>query len=61
MEDQNGSRDRGYYAQRAAEEFERAQAATDSEAAEAHRKLQRAYLERASVGERPMPVHDEIG
>lgn len=61
MQEQNGSRDRGYYAQRAAEEFERAQSATDSEAAEAHRKLQKAYLERASVGERPTAVSDEIG
>lgn len=61
MDEQSGSRDRAYYAQRAAEEFERAQQATDSEAAEAHRKLQRAYLERASVGERPMPMADEIG
>ena len=61
MGEHNGSRDRAYYAQRAAEEFERAQEATDVEAAEAHRKLQRAYLERASVGERQMPQHDEIG
>lgn len=61
MEDRNGSRDRAYYAQRAAEEFERAQAATDEEAAAAHRKLQRAYLERASVGERQVAQSDEIG
>ena len=44
--------DRIYFAQRAAEEEEQAQAATDAEAAKAHRKLQRAYLERASVGDR---------
>jgi hypothetical protein len=61
MEEQNGSRDRAYFAQRAAEEFERAQAATDEDAAAAHRKLQRAYLERASVGERNFPLPDEIG
>ena len=61
MADQDGSRDRAYYAQRAAEEFERAEEATDLEAAEAHRKLQKAYLERASVGERQMPLADEIG
>ena len=53
MEEQNGSKDRVYYAQRAAEELELAQSATDEDAAAAHRKLQRAYLERASVGERP--------
>lgn len=61
MDEQNGSRDRAYYAQRAAEELELAQSASDQEAAAAHRKLQRAYLERASVGERQMPVSDEIG
>ena len=48
--------DRLYYAQRAAEELELALAATDTDAAAAHRKLQRAYLERASVGDRPVPV-----
>ena len=45
--------DRIYFARRAAEEQELSLAAGDPEAAEAHRKLQRAYLERASVGERP--------
>ena len=53
--------DRIYFAQRAAEEQERAQAASDGEAAAAHRKLQRAYLERASVGERPAPERDVVG
>lgn len=43
--------DRAYFAQRAAEEQELADAAK-GDAAAAHRKLQRAYLERASVGER---------
>ena len=47
------TQDRIYFAQRAAEEQELASAAADPEVAEAHRKLQRAYLERASVGERP--------
>lgn len=47
------TRDRIYFAQRAAEEQELAAAAADPEVAEAHRKLQRAYLERASVGDRP--------
>lgn len=61
MDHQDATRDRAYYAQRAAEEFERAQSATDGEAAAAHLKLQRAYLERASVGDRQMPVADEIG
>lgn len=53
--------DRAYYAQRAAEEHELAIAATDSEAAEAHRKLQRAYLERASVGARSGAQPEQIG
>jgi hypothetical protein len=44
--------DRIYFARRAAEEQERAIAASDPNVAEAHRKMQRAYLERASVGER---------
>ena len=47
------SRDRIYFAQRAAEEQELASNAADPEVAEAHRKMQRAYLERASVGDRP--------
>jgi hypothetical protein len=59
--DDNGSKDRAYFAQRAAEELDLAQSATDQDAAEAHRKLQRAYLERASVGERDMPRSEEIG
>jgi hypothetical protein len=47
--------DRIYFAQRAAEEQELAQDASNPNVAEAHRKLQRAYLERASVGDRPAP------
>ena len=50
-----GTKDRIYFARRAAEEQERASAASDPEAAKAHRQLQRAYLERASVGEREAP------
>jgi hypothetical protein len=61
MEEQNLSKDRAYYAQRAAEELELASSATDEGAAEAHRKLQRAYLERASIGEREIPQSEEIG
>jgi hypothetical protein len=53
--------DRIYFARRAAEEEELATAASDPEVAEAHRKMQRAYLERASVGARPEPVSDPIG
>jgi hypothetical protein len=44
--------DRIYFASRAAEEQELAEAASDPEVAQSHRKMQRAYLERASVGER---------
>jgi hypothetical protein len=47
------SQDRIYFARRAAEEQELAANAGDPEVAEAHRKMQRAYLERASVGDRP--------
>ena len=47
------SEDRIYFAQRAAEEQELALNAADPGVAEAHRKLQRAYVERASVGDRP--------
>lgn len=61
MQDEPPHQDRAYYAQRAAEELELAEAATDDEAAAAHRKLQRAYLERASVGERNFPLPEEIG
>ena len=54
-------KDRVYYARRAAEEEELAQTAADNGAAEAHRQLQRAYLERASVGDRPIFTSDVIG
>ena len=47
------AQDRIYFARRAAEEQELAKGAASPEVAEAHRKLQRAYLERASTGERP--------
>jgi hypothetical protein len=53
--------DRIYFARRAAEEQELATDASDPEVAEAHRKLQRVYLERASVGDRPGERHDPIG
>jgi hypothetical protein len=44
--------DRVYFAQRAAEEQELAQSASDPQSAEAHRQLQRAYLEKACIGAR---------
>ncbi len=53
--------DRIYFASRAAEEEQRALAANDPKAVEAHRKLQRAYLERASVGDRPHEMTDIVG
>src|SRR3954447_16581370 len=43
------TRDRIYCARRAAEEQELAEAASDPQAADTHRRLQRAYLERASI------------
>lgn len=55
------SRDRVYFARRSAEELELALAATDAGAAAAHRQLQRAYLERASVGDRPVNVPEVVG
>ena len=45
--------DRIYFASRAAEEEELAEMASDPGVAAAHRRLQLAYLERASVGDRP--------
>ena len=55
------SDDRIYCAQRAAEEQELAAAATDPGVAETHRKMQRAYLERASVGARPGVEAEIVG
>ncbi len=46
------NQDRIYFARRAAEEQERALSAQDQNVANAHRKLQRAYLEKASTGDR---------
>lgn len=46
------SQDRIYFARRAAEEQERAASASDPQVAEAHRRMQRAYLERACMGDR---------
>jgi hypothetical protein len=46
--------DRIYFARRAAEEQDRAATSQDPNAAEAHKKMQRAYLERASTGDRPV-------
>lgn len=51
---------RTYFARRAAEEEERVEDAGDPAAREAHRKLQRVYAERASVGDR-YPLKDVVG
>ena len=53
--------DRIYFARRAAEEEKLAAEASDPQAAEAHRKMQRVYLERASIGERPDTPQEAIG
>ena len=53
--------DKGYFTQRAAEEAELALKAADPEAQEAHRKLQRAYAERASVGDRVTGSAEIVG
>ena len=55
------AQDRIYFARRAAEEQERAASALDPNVAEAHRKMQRAYLERASMGDRPSSAAEAIG
>ena len=62
MDDNGGfAGDRVYFAQRAAVELELAMSAQDHDAAEAHRKLQRVYTERASIGARVTEVREEIG
>jgi hypothetical protein len=53
--------DKGYFAQRAAEEAELALKAADPEAKEAHLRLQRAYAERASVGDRVTGAAEIVG
>ena len=53
--------DRFYFARRAAEEAERAIAAADPEAAAAHRELQRAYVEKALVGDRIIEPTEIVG
>ena len=53
--------DRVYFAQRAAEEQELALSASDRDAADAHRRLQRVYIERASIGSRITQVPEEVG
>ncbi len=53
--------DRIYFARRAAEEEKLAAEASDPHAAEAHRKMQRVCLERASIGERPDASHEIVG
>ena len=53
--------DRIYFARRAAEEQDRAVASQDPNVADTHRKLQRAYLEKASVGERPTETSQSVG
>jgi len=55
------AQDRVYFARRAAEEEELAAAASDPIVANAHRRMQRAYLERASVGDRPQLESEPIG
>ena len=49
-----------YFARRAAEEQERAEQTKDPVAAKVHRKLQRVYVERASIGDR-WPARDIVG
>ncbi len=53
--------DKGYFARRAAEEAELAAVANDEESRAAHIRLQRAYTERASVGDRSREDAATIG
>ena len=53
--------DRIYFARRAAEEERLAEEASDPLAAEAHRKMQRVYTEKASMGDRPVQRVDPVG
>ena len=53
--------DKGYYARRAAEEAELAGHASDTEARAAHLRLQRAYTERASIGDRVREAEESLG
>ena len=53
------SKDKIYFARRAAEEEELALGASDPGVADTHRRMQRAYLERASVGARPDKTLEE--
>ena len=53
--------DKGYYARRAAEEAELAGIASDTEARVAHLRLQRAYTERASIGDRVRQSEELVG
>ena len=53
--------DRIYFAKRAAEEEELASSASDPNVAQAHQKMQRAYLEKASIGDRPRTASEPIG
>jgi hypothetical protein len=60
-EPQTGTGDRAYFAQRAAEELQLSLSASDSGAAEAHKRMQRFYTERASIGSRETAVPEQIG
>lgn len=53
--------DKSYYAQRAAEEAELATNAIDETSRAAHARLQRAYTELASVGDRVRDEAEIIG
>jgi len=53
--------DRIYFARRAAEEEELASSASDPIIAKAHQRMQRAYLEKASIGDRPQAASELIG
>ena len=53
--------DRHYFARRAMQEMQRAQASDNPLVIEAHMAMQRAYVERAAVGDRSRFRPQEIG
>ena len=53
--------DRIYFARRAVEEEELAATASEPSVVRAHQRMQRAYLERASIAARPQATSEPVG
>jgi len=52
--------DRVYFARRAQEEWDQAESASDPKVKAAHRAMSKAYLEKASIGDRAVPEPPEL-